>query len=94
MLTMWAEWVRGLVWVWRNFFAVEVLLFWLFSGRCSGFCVVFWALFAGVLMALSMLVSVTFGNVERLCGKSCVRVSVDVALVTLTCAVLMGLRAG
>jgi len=48
----------------EKFFAVEVRLFCLCSAVCCAFCMVFLVLLARVLMALSMLVCVTF-NVGR-----------------------------
>jgi len=57
----------------ENFFAVEVLLFWLWFGCCFCFCMVFLGLFVGVLWCASMLVCVKFAYVERLRAVKTVR---------------------
>jgi len=54
----------------KNFFAVEVGFFCLCFGFCCLLCMVLWALLAGVLMALSMLICVTFNvglGAHRVC---------------------------
>jgi len=49
----------------KNFFGAKVLLFCLCSRRCFWFCMVFLALFARVLMVLSMLLKGTINVANR-----------------------------
>ena len=71
---------RGLVRVWKKIFVVEVLVFCLRSRFCSRFGMMFHALFAGVLMVLSMLLKGTINVANRdIQACCCVCVSVDVA---------------